>query len=194
MLTLSAALLGSVGIGLGLGGTNVDAQSPAMAFSEPSNTKEKAFKEEMDDELDELRATLRKDILTSFPKVDLRSYQYYPTDLAYDDEEEDWDSVVREVSQAQEIGDFDILVYLNEQKDAGYILEKKADGTNQIYKIARDDKTWSVTNMEKKKGTPVKKITEKHKKLFPDGYEKSIPKLEKKMKKIEEAQKDSQDD
>ena len=82
---------------------------------------------------------VNQDVAASFglSLADLKKVDEEPL---YDQQEDPYVStllaVLAQVRRTQDYGDIKPSVYLNQDDQSGFVLEKKADGTNLLYKIA----------------------------------------------------------
>ncbi|KUO77949.1 MAG: hypothetical protein APF81_19250 [Desulfosporosinus sp. BRH_c37] len=101
-----------------------------------------------------------KDIAGSFQLslTDLKKVDVQPL---YDQQEEQYAStmlgVLSQVRRTQDYGDINPSVYLKQDGQSGYVLEKKADGTNHLYSIAYNQ-GWAIIKTDSAPGQKMSKV------------------------------------
>lgn len=101
-----------------------------------------------------------KDIAGSFQLslTDLKKVDVQPL---YDQQEEQYAStmlgVLSQVRRTQDYGDINPSVYLKQDGQSGYVLEKKTDGTNHLYSIAYNQ-GWAIIKTDSAQGQKMSKV------------------------------------
>jgi len=106
------------------------------------------------------RQDVDKDIAGSF-QLSLADLKKVDEHSLYDQQEEQYAStmlgVLSQVRRTQDYGDINPSVYLKQDGQSGYVLEKKADGTNHLYSIAYNQ-GWAIIKTDSAQGQKMSKV------------------------------------
>lgn len=124
-----------------------------VSFTEPQNQFEQEIKQEIEQRLTRFKNEVDSDILSS-SDLSLDGYTLIDNQTFYTDETYKPVAILisKEVIMQQENGDIIPSVYIN--GDNGYVLEKKADGTNHIYyfEFNQEEQKWQLEKIHSAQG------------------------------------------
>lgn len=118
-------------------------------FKQPANQEEMAIKNRIDAEVNNFKSQVDEDIANAFT-IELTSLEKIDHKALGTDSFKPFETVFIEVITQQKTGDVLPSIYIN--GNTGYILEKKADGTNVVYRIEKNQNVWTILQKESKPG------------------------------------------
>jgi len=135
-------------------------------FKVPQNATEEKIEKEVDTKMVEFKQKVDDDIFNTF-NLPSEEYEAIDVNMLLDDGSIEYNALkdlLISICVEQKVGDILPSIYLSkENRNEGYICEKKNDGTNIIYTIKREtndkinandtnDTKWVIENTEKKSG------------------------------------------